>query len=113
MKRRGFIAALVAFVAAPFAVAGERRRRLPWRPRYPVEVPEYRWRGQVEYMRLRYTNGKNDGTYWKNDTPHRWGPRWRPCTRSEFYRAYRPLPKPTPTVARQMLRRIQKQAGIR
>jgi hypothetical protein len=113
MKRRGFVASLLALVAVPALAWGRPKRRFVLPPSVPVGIPEYRWRGRFDYMRVRRT-------YWRRG-PQQWGLRegWCPCTRSEFYRASRypgrfvPWVNPRPTAPTRLLDELRKRAGVR
>ena len=86
MGRRGFVAAVLAFLAVPaFAQSRKRTWRTPW-IRTPFNIkrdfPEYRRLGATDYMRV-------NRTYWQRQKPgfgHYPRP-WGPCSRAAFYQA--------------------------
>jgi hypothetical protein len=79
MKRRGFLAAVLAVIATPALAQLPRQRRRPY-VKPGVSFPEYRFRGNRDYMRIRTPE-----SYWMRSG---WSGQWRPCSRRDFYRAY-------------------------
>ena len=83
MKRRGFLAVVLAVVATPaLAQVPRRKRRWPY-VKPDVSFPEYRRRNGRDYMRVRRT-------YWSRPIPGfgHYPQGWRPCLRRDFYWAH-------------------------